>query len=295
VLRSSLNFGTFLQLLGDYNIAVELRSNSYIRYEQNDFWLEFTNGGLRADDSSINTVPTFNPIYIPAERLFFATFSQSILGLLSNNIALPKSLVDFGARFEVARVQLRSKPVDFLGISYEYDGRTDWILVNPSLKIRLSEASSGIQTVLPLFLVVQFFTAFKERGDNLFVIEEPELSLYPRTQKDLVEWLVARIQTAQDKLVLTTHSPYLLTALDNLIQAYNVVKLNPAALEKVRALVPASHWIDFEQLSCYYFDKGTCHSTLDSEMSSIGPSNIDDVSTSLSETFEQLLALKYPA
>jgi hypothetical protein len=294
-LRNSLDYARFVQLLMDYNIDFAVTNSSFLRYENKAYYIEVSGQSLHTNYPTDSIGDAYNPIYIPAERMFFPTFSQSIFSLINNNIGLPKWLIDFGAKFEQARRQLTSYSVGFLGVDYEYDNQTDYIRISDQVKIKLSQASSGLQSVVPLVLVVQYYTLVKGEFENLFVIEEPELNLYPSAQKDLVDYLVGRIYKTKDALVVTTHSPYLLTAIDNLIQANNAVEENSAARKAVEQLVPASRWIDFDHVSCYYFKGGNCRSTLDSEMKSIGPSNIDDVSSAISDTFEELLALKYPA
>ncbi len=54
-----------------------------------------------------------------------------------------------------------------------------------------------------------------------FVIEEPEQNLFPETQKDLVYYLLDRICNTEHKhnLTITTHSPYILYAINNCIMA----------------------------------------------------------------------------
>ena len=230
---------------------------------------------------------------MPAERLFFSTISQSIFGLISGNISLPRWLIDFGARFEQARNSLKSFSIDFLQAKYEYNDRTDFVQLKNEVKIRLAQASSGLQSVIPMILVIAYNTDNKKSLRELFVIEEPELNLYPLSQKELMEFIIQRINLEQDRLIITTHSPYLLTTLDNLIQAKTISDQKPFLRNEISALVPAASWLAFERISGYYFSEGSCRSTLDPEMSSIGPSNIDDVSVSLSQTFETLLFLKY--
>jgi len=63
---------------------------------------------------------------------------------------------------------------------------------------------------------------FKHMFCNI-VIEEPELNLFPKTQLSLMYYLVKAIQkNPKDTLVLTTHSPYILYALNNCILSYHV-------------------------------------------------------------------------
>jgi len=93
-----------------------------------------------------------------------------------------------------------------------------------------------------------------------------------------MEFIIQRINLDQDRLIITTHSPYLLTALDNLIQAKSIADQKPSLRDGLM------HWCRplrgslLSGLSSYYFSEGGCQATLDPEMPSIGPSNIDDVS-----------------
>lgn len=56
-----------------------------------------------------------------------------------------------------------------------------------------------------------------------FIIEEPEQNLFPQTQMDLLYHLIQEINHGRNHhLVMTTHSPYLLYALNNCMLAYLV-------------------------------------------------------------------------
>ena len=293
VFESGITFIEFHNLLADYNIDFTINKDTFIRYEKDDFVIELKNNAVSSNLKG-KARETTNPIYIPAERLFFSTISQSIFGLMSSNISLPKWIIDFGAKFEKARNSLKKLPVNFLNVAYEYDERTDYIQLPNKSKIKLSQASSGLQSVIPLLLVIEYNTGQRKKERNLFVIEEPELNLYPSSQKEFAEYIISKLKKSGDRLIITTHSPYLLTTLDNLIQAENIKNLRPDSSKKVNALVPDNLQINYDKVSCYFFDEGTGYSTMDDETKSIGPSNIDNVSEKLSLTFENLLALKYP-
>lgn len=284
---------SFRKLLANYNIEFIIDADTFIRYEYGDLFYEIKRGYARTNYTPSIKDGQLNPIYIPTERIFFPTFSQSIFNFLTNNISLPKWLIEFGAEFEKARTVLNRFKIGFLKAQYVFSNGIDLVEMDNGNVIKLSQASSGMQSVIPLMLVVQHNTNTTKKNDDLFVIEEPELNLYPSSQKDLVEFIIGRINQSKDKLIVTTHSPYLLTAIDNLIQAGNVGKGKPQLRAQVEKLAPSSLWVDFDHVSCYFFDNGFASSTLDVEIKSIGPSNIDDVSTELSETFESLLTLKY--
>ncbi len=293
--RNGFTYNKFIQLLADYNIDFEITGSTVISYTSDTLTLEIRNQQISVIPVSGKLNKAYNPIYIPAERMFFATISRSIFSLINSNVSLPKWLIDFGAKFEKARNSIKRFPIGFSNASYTYDDGTDYIRLPNGVTIRLSQASSGMQSVIPLILVIQYNTEMDKVSEDIFVIEEPELNLYPSSQKDLVEFIMERINRSADKIIITTHSPYLLTAIDNLIQAQNIVSAASEMSAEVNALVPSRYWINYDRVSCYYFDGGECRSTLDDEMKSIGPSNIDDVSIKISDTFEKLLVLKYPS
>ena len=231
--------------------------------------------------------------YIPAERSLLSMVGQSIFGLMSNNVSIAKAIKSFGAEFEAARKQLRQLSVSFLNVEYKFVDNNDIVVLPDGTEIKLEQASSGFQSIVPLLLVIAAKTGEKGSFNKYFIIEEPELNLYPIVQKSLIEFVIEKINRSRNKLIITTHSPYILTSLDNLIQAHNTAQVNSETAEKVKKLVLPERWVDFDRVACYYFENGTCRSTLDEEYRSIGPSNIDDVSEEIGKVYDQLLELKY--
>lgn len=238
-------------------------------------------------------IEIFNPLYIPAERIVLSMVAESVFGLLKNDISLAKCIKDFGSRFESARKELKDVKIGLLNANFRYSGKENILTLEDGTSIKLEHASSGFQSLTPLFIVIEHFLNKKNAIRNFVVVEEPELNLYPTVQKELIEHLIQKTQSAKDKIIITTHSPYVLTTLDNLIQAKNTVDKKPESKEIVEQIVSSKGWVDFKNVSSYYFESGNCKSTLDKESKSIGASNIDDVSISLGETYEKLLEIKY--
>lgn len=89
-----------------------------------------------------------------------------------------------------------------------------FVYFSKNQSLLLSESASGFQSVIPLSLVVEWFA---NQGDTQFIIEEPELNLYPITQKGLVYYLADRCTKGENELLMTTHSLYILAALNNLL------------------------------------------------------------------------------
>ncbi len=234
-----------------------------------------------------------NIIYVPAERVALSMLSESSWGILNKDLSLPFCFSEFGSKFEAARNAQRSVNISILDATYEFNDGQNRIIRRDGSSVKLERASSGFQSLVPMYAVVDYYSRKQDLLPNLFIFEEPELNLYPTVQKDLVEFIIRSCQGVKSKLIITTHSPYILTSLDNLVQANNVFEQKEVLREQIAALVPNDIWLRYDDATCYYFSAGMARSTLDAEDKTLGTSNIDDVSAQLGETFEKLLDLKY--
>lgn len=118
--------------------------------------------------------------YIPAERNFL-----SVLEDLENIKGLPKSLSWTLTEFIKARRSLlKSQPIYINDIKFEYDDRTKVSYVSGKGfgKLKLAEASSGIQSVVPLVVVLSYLEEFIKSNtsqdvDNLSFAEREKFNL----------------------------------------------------------------------------------------------------------------------
>lgn len=78
----------------------------------------------------------------------------------------------------------------------------------------LSITSSMIKELTPLVLYLRYLAM----PDELLVIDEPEMNLHPEAQAKLIEFLAMLVNAGLNVLV-TTHSPYIIDHLANLIKA----------------------------------------------------------------------------
>lgn len=83
------------------------------------------------------------------------------------------------------------------------------------------------------------------------IIEEPESNLFPSTQKDLMYYLVHSINDSQrdHQLILTTHSPFVLFALNNCMMGGLVGSKIPSETKEDFQSMPS--WIDPKKVSVY--------------------------------------------
>ena len=246
-------------------------------------------------------------IYIPAGRSFFSKLQKSLFSFISSNIPIDYFLKAFGSIYELAREPsfvrqvLRDRPKsvaklveDLLCGKYISIKGQDWIVTDSS-RVSLSNSSSGQQEVLPMALIL---STWPYAGANIykrsFIIEEPEAHLFPIAQGQVVS-LIAEAYNAPSHgdFVITTHSPYILTALNNLIQASNAqISLGVSNSEEVYDIVPRNQLVNFDDVTAYMVDKGSVKAILDYEYRLIQAESIDAVSEYFSERFEQLIALE---
>lgn len=153
--------------------------------------------------------------------------------------------------------------------------------------VQLSQASSGQQEVLWILLLM-LNSIMENNPKTSFIVEEPEAHLFPSTQKDLIEFMIMFQNITNSKLILTTHSPYVLTVLNNLLLAKKASIKHP---EKVNSLIKDFYWVDFDDIGVFYLDNNSieyAHDLLDKELQMIDDSYIDNVSMEINSVFYEL-------
>ena len=85
-----------------------------------------------------------------------------------------------------------------------------------------------------------FYNQLVEPNSISFILEEPEQNIYPSTQMELVKEIVKACNGVhKSSALITTHSPYVLTVINNLIYAARVARLNPDAVDRI---IPNEMW-----------------------------------------------------
>ena len=238
--------------------------------------------------------------YIPAERNLFAIMKKNIFSIANSGLSIPKSLIAFGAYYEQAKaVQGNTFRIPFLKARIHFNEEIgEDMLLEKGSEIPLSNASSGYQSLVPLYTVMEFFCNLNHRLQGktkfpLLVIEEPELNLFPSVQKELIQEIVKGINYTNCKTIIASHSPYVLSVIDTLVQAGNVAK-DKQKVERVKEVFKEEYWIDFDDVECYYFNqRGMVKSVKNNKLKIIGANVLDEISEDLNSKYDQLLDIKY--
>lgn len=96
--------------------------------------------------------------------------------------------------------------------STKLGGREIKINVKKGLDIDLYNASSSIKQLVPLIMYLRYAVNYH----SLLIIDEPEMNLHPEAQAKLLE-VLAMIVNEGVNVLLTTHSPYFMSHLNNLV------------------------------------------------------------------------------
>jgi len=251
------------------------------------------NSSTNMTDMLFNSLVKDKTIYIPAERILISNISEYLFELFKVKVDFPECFLDFGSKYVKARRELKTLSIPFLNsVEYKYLNNTDLLMVKGNKNLRLTQSSSGMQSSIPLAVVIEYFS---QNFNSLFTIEEPELNLFPSTQKKIVHFLSQFCLKNNNKLIVTTHSPYIITSFANLIQAGTTVKNNNELQKEMEKIIPQNQWINFNDVSAYFFDekKGELIDILDKEFLTINGNAIDDVSDMIADEFEKIMDIKY--
>src|SRR5262249_22815041 len=124
--------------------------------------------------------------------------------------------------------------------------------------IEIAITSSMVKELAPLVLYLRYFA----QPNELIVIDEPEMNLHPKAQAQVLE-LLAMLVNAGLKVLITTHSPYIMDHLSNLTQAYQ--HSDKESIRDEFFLKDCKAFIDENNVSTYLIDKGTVRDALHDE------------------------------
>ncbi len=315
-LKSKITIEYSKTVFKQYNNAKRLIKVDKEKFQAKDKF-EVYRPDFKVFERYINLVKTelgekcaYSQIFIPAGRSFFATLQSSIFSFLSNNKAIDPFLVEFGSFYEnikgiVTRESISSKNktdfkiiddliIEILGGKYQRIKSKDYIIHEDKRKINLAYASSGQQETLPLALILKALTKISFTGGGLTLyIEEPEAHLFPSAQKKVVELIVSvfKLSKCESQIILTTHSPYIISSFNNLLQAGLIEEKNND--EKLYEIVNKLFIIPKNNLNAVSVEKQQFKSILDEDFGLIDSEYLDSISSIISNEFNQLIDFEH--
>ncbi|WP_300710070.1 AAA family ATPase [uncultured Desulfovibrio sp.] len=229
------------------------------------------------------------PTFIPALRQLFsyASFEGFTYNIAYNQEDVDSALIKFASELpfhrqfwerdsEQAREMFNKSVSRILKGKYHQTQKKDFIINRKEKIIPVSLASSGQQEALPLLLYTRMpFT-------SIFIVEEPEAHLFPSSQKELTGHLCRTLNSTNvSRMVITTHSPYVLSSFNNFIAAHDVLGKDEERIAAMKKIIPRNCWISYDDVQCFFVENGRITSMRNDEYRMIDAERIDACSDSI--------------
>ncbi len=253
-------------------------------------------------------------IYVPAGRSLLATMSEQLQDVsvdemdltMQEFIKLIRTIRNkFGTKIpemvqdytKTVKGQINNAALDQAYVLIKKILKADYTSENEGEKIYFDEyhwvklmyGSSGQQEALWILMLA--FSIILEKKKAFLVIEEPEAHLFPVAQKDIVSLISLMVNVTDSKVVITTHSPYILTSTNILLYSE---KVESRHAKNAKIVIPRSIRVSYDCFAAYkvgMFEK-SMESLLDEESHMIQTDYIDEVSSITNLELDELINME---
>ncbi|EAI8342396.1 ATP-binding protein [Campylobacter jejuni] len=140
---------------------------------------------------------------------------------------------------------------------------------------------------------LKFLFSQKNKPSLDIFIEEPESNLFPINQKNMAYYL-AGLRNSKNKpnIIFSTHSPYILTSLNNILYASMVEqKLHDNKKNNIYEIINKKNIMDHKDLAAYKLENGKVELIIHKETSLIDAEYIDIASSEIMDDFYKIAEL----
>lgn len=309
-------------LIDAYKIYKENQSQANM-----SFVASFNNKLNLKNEIKIHFTELANKIFGSDEDIIYIPAGRSLLSVLSDQLdvidisTLDLSMKEFMERIRITRTrfgtkldsvvrdylktvqgQIKNTDIDIakelikyvLKAEYVNDTDGEKLYFDDTHWVKLIYGSSGQQESLWILLLL--FIIILEKRKAYVVLEEPEAHLYPEAQRHMVEFIALTMNSSNSKFLVTTHSPYILSSANLLIQS--AIVENQAALRTEEMIIKKQLRISPQRISAYKINekgKDILRSIIDKPSGLIESIEIDSISEKINEEAEKLdmLEIKY--
>lgn len=199
-----------------------------------------------------------NSYYIPAERSELIMDKRLLIRKIQNKSDLSKNQSDVLAN--IINIDKADKG-DFFDLSCQFEKEFSGIFADVEDNGILNEivyrssqfdrqiSSKILSTSISEMSIFSLYLKYILKKGDLLIIEEPEAHLHPANQRLLVKYFVKAINQGL-KILITTHSDYIISQIDNMINLNNVSEADLSSLNYTK-----DHILNFEDVNIYNFKK----------------------------------------
>lgn len=177
---------------------------------------------------------------------------------------------------------------------YQYSPGKEYFIIQDNEtrneKIPINFASSGQQEIL--WLLNQLYILMLKKEKAFVIIEEPEAHLYPSLQKEVVDFISFFVNIYNNSVIITTHSPYVLTSVNTLYCAGKLVLDVPDMTKQVYDIVGNKRAINPNLFTAYKISQnGSIQNLIDNELKEISTELIDEISDKINDKYLEIFYL----
>lgn len=284
------------------NLHNFFRPDSSIEFKGNAYNFTYRESKFKVDKKESNGLNVPKVMYVPAERNFVSAVVQP-----EKLRYLPLTLYTFLEEFIRSNEEMDGAvklPINDLEYRFDKKKRS-FKLQGDQYEILLSEASSGLQSAIPLYLVsknlaeginkdtlftkskmsieekeklrkqllrilidqrssqdiqstaVELLSSITKNDYFVNIVEEPEQNLYPTSQRQVLNSLLEfNNLTPANRLIMTTHSPYLINYLTLAVKGQELYEsVAEEARPKLFEIVPQHSMIKPNELAIYELEE----------------------------------------
>lgn len=209
-------------------------------------------------------------------------FSDSVQSLIKRKIELTDEKIDKENLKLCAELMKNILHGEYRNVDGE-----ERLQVSEERYVKINFASSGQQEAVWILNVVFYYLLNNRK--SYFIIEEPESHLFPNAQKLITEF-ISLAKNNGSKILLTTHSPYILGTINNLLYANKISKEVDA--NKLKEIIHPYKWLEFRKIAAYFVEHGEMQSCLDEEFEAINNEIIDGASDEINSDYDEMISLK---
>lgn len=211
------------------------------------------------------------------------SFAHGIEGLLSDQIHLTQKAFNIGLAKKCKQL-IES----IIKGRYQYENGEEKLYIGGKQNkqyVKINFASSGQQETVWITNILFYYLL--ENKPVFLIIEEPESHLYPDSQKLIAE-LLALFKSNGNSELITTHSPYILGEMNNLIYAD---VLHNRGVEGIEGIIDQEKQLAVKKVSSYHVYDGVLENAKGDEMGLIKNELIDGASIAITDECDALYNL----
>jgi len=259
--------------------------NSFFQEDKDIFYIPAGRGLLSLMTNQLLNIDLDSVDYVTGEFLKLIQKQRNIFDPILN-----KTLIGNTPYMDDINKEQKEAIKTILKGEYYYLDNKEILKIKKDSSLQINYTSSGQQEVLWILNLLQLW--IKQKRNVFVVIEEPEAHLFPKTQKKVIEYISYFFNSNNNQVIIATHSPYLLTAANNLLYAGRVGKNN---YENINKIISNKKWLDFDRFDAYLVgadEEQYIRSIVDDELEEIIAEEIDGVSDEIRKIYSDIFNME---